>query len=216
MELPLDQAADTHSNINARPLRCLLRKLKGTQWCGCILSDPVSRETDSKDKLWPRWAPLGRNVMFEQHPFQTEHHSSTHLQPSLLAHHSAPSSQVHNHQELVKSMEILATSERWKTVIIYHNKWKPDTFNQIWVPAWGFLHRREMFPEIWLLFTVTSHSRKNRTTAYTALPSSVSHCRSLTWMLITYMLPAHSGSLQKAVMKSMLPLFKSCWNWTQY
>lgn len=79
------------------------------------------------------------------------------------------SRQVHGCQEPIRSAETPITFERWKMLAIYCNKCRPDSLNQIGVPGWGFLHRREMFTER-LNFCTVSCPRKNRTVIYVVLP----------------------------------------------
>lgn len=137
-------------------------------------------------------ATLGRNAVFEQHPSQTESHSDMGSSFEAFGTLVYTSGQVHICQELAKSTETSVTSECWKMFVIYHNKCKSDSFNQIWVPHWGLLRRGEMFTEVLRFSAAISHFRKNRTIIWLALPISVLYFRSLIWMLRTYMFPTHS------------------------
>lgn len=76
---------------------------------------------------------------------------------------------MHDCQEPTRPTETPVTSECWKMSVIYSNKCKPDSLHQIWVPGWGFLHRREMFTEI-LNFRTVFHLRKSRAVISVALP----------------------------------------------
>lgn len=161
-------------------------------------------------------ATLGKNTVFEQHPSQTESHSDMGSSFQALGPLVYTSSQVHNCQELAKSTETPVTSECWKMFVIYCNKCKPDSFNQIWVPHGGFLHEREMFTEMLLFSTPISHSRKHRTTLGLTLPISSLYFRSLTWILITYMFLTHSKfiPLQSDESNALSPYFILYWNRT--